>query len=95
MMAKNLPLSERVWKIPFRMALDWITALKGLLNGDAGYSLAILRAHAAFVKWVFTNRKTTSHKRVPLRKLQGVYKGNLVWQHFVLGKKYFSQLFSK
>ena len=95
MMAKNLPLKEKVWKIPFRLGLDWITALKGLLTGDGGYSLAILRAHAAFLKWIFTAEKNTPYTRRALKSLTGVYKGNLVWQHFVLGKKYFNQLFSK
>lgn len=95
MMAKNLPLAEKFWKLPFRMGLDWVTALKGLLTGDGGYSLAILRAHAAFVKWLFRGTKKGPYKRRALRSLTGVYKGNLVWQHFVLGKKYFHQLFSK
>jgi hypothetical protein len=26
------------------------------------------------------------------RKPAGLYKGNIVWEHFVKGKKYFSQL---
>ncbi|MEJ0106691.1 MAG: glycosyltransferase family 2 protein [Bacteroidota bacterium] len=49
MLYKNLPASQKWWKIPFRIFLDIISACKGLLAGDAGYFLAILRAHVAFL----------------------------------------------
>lgn len=52
MMAKNFPWSQKLWKIPFRIFLDALSAWKGLLTGDGGYFLAILRAHVAFAKWV-------------------------------------------
>ena len=52
MLYKNLPWSEKWWKIPFRISLDTISAWKGLLTGDGGYFLAILRAHFSFYKWV-------------------------------------------
>ena len=53
MLAKNLPWSQIWWKLPYRQFLDSVSAWKGLFNGDGGYFIAILRAHAAFVKWVF------------------------------------------
>ena len=48
MLAKNLPPSEKWWKIPYRMMLDYISAFKGLLSGDGGYFIAIFTAHLGF-----------------------------------------------
>ena len=39
MLAKNLPWSQKWWKIPFRIFLDNISAIKGLFTGDGGYFL--------------------------------------------------------
>lgn len=92
MLAKNLSAGER-WKIPFRMVLDLVSAFKGLLSGDAGYSLSIVKAHGAFLRWLFSgSRRWVPGRRQPLRTLPGVYRGNLVWQHFVLNRKAFSEI---
>ena len=50
MLYKNLPWSQKWWKIPFRIFLDAVSALKGLFIGDGGYFLSILRAHFSFFK---------------------------------------------
>ena len=92
MLYKNLPWSQKWWKIPFRIFLDSVSAWKGLINGDGGYFLAILRAHFAFLKWILFKQDQSVFPAKKTAKLIGVYKGNLVWQHFVKGKKYFSQI---
>lgn len=92
MLYKNLPSPQKIWKIPFRIFLDAVSAWKGLLQGDGGYFLAILRGHLSFVKWILFRQKESIF---PIRKnahLAGLYHGNVVWQHFAKGKKYFSQL---
>jgi len=92
MLYKNLPWAQKWWKTPFRVFLDLVSAWKGLVKGDGGYFFAILRAHLAFVKWLLFKQKKSVF---PLKKnghLVGVYKKNLAWQHFVKGKKYFSQI---
>ena len=92
MLAKNLPKAEKWWKIPFRMALDQISALKGLISGDAGYFFAIISAHIAFLDWLFFAKKKNTIKRKRLVQLKGLYKGNVVWQHFVKKKNRFSEI---
>jgi GT2 family glycosyltransferase len=92
MLYKNLPWSQKCWKTPFRIGLDAVSAWKGLLKGDAGYFLAILRAHLSFVKWFFIKQRQSVFPVKRTGKLAGIYKGNLAWQHFVKGKKYFSEL---
>lgn len=92
MLYKNLPWSKKWWRIPFRIMLDAVSAWKGLFVGDGGYFLAILRAHFSFLKWVLFKQNLSVF---PIKKdgnPAGLYKGNVVWQHFAKGKKYFSQL---
>ena len=95
MLAKNLPWSEKWWKIPFRLMLDNISGLKGLLSGDGGYFLALLQAHWGFYDWVLFKRKKRRFERKKLRQLKGIYPHNIVWQHFVKGKKTFRQIVEK
>lgn len=92
MLYKNLPWSQKWWKIPFRILLDELSAWKGLIKGDAGYFLAIFRAHAAFVKWLFFYQGKSNFPLKRKGKLMGLYNGNLAWAHFVRKKKYFSQI---
>ncbi len=95
MLAKNLPWSQKWWKIPFRIFLDAVSAIKGLFTGDAGYFLAILRAHLAFAKWILLKQGRSVFPQKRKRDLHGVYNHNLVWEHFVKKKKFFSQVVKK
>ena len=92
MLYKNLPWSEKWWKIPFRLMLDNLSALKGLLSGDSGYFLAIVKAHMAFLYWLVSRRKHSTSRPKPVKALAGVFTGNIVWQHFVKGKKTFTAI---
>jgi len=96
LLAKNLPWNEKWWKIPFRLFLDQVSALKGLLSGDGGYFVAILEAHLAFVNWILFKKKNKHQfRRRKLKTLPGVFQGNIVWQHFVKKKKFFSDITGK
>jgi GT2 family glycosyltransferase len=92
MLYKNLPWSQKWWKIPFRIFLDSVSAWKGLFVGDGGYFLAILRAHFSFLNWILFKQNQSIFPKKKGGQLAGLYKGNVVWQHFAKGKKYFSQL---
>lgn len=92
MLYKNLPLSQKWWKTIYRILLDIISASKGLLTGDAGYFLAILRAHVAFFKWILFYQNKSLFPSTRKGKLYGVYPHNLVWQHFIKGKRYFGEI---
>ena len=92
MLAKNLPWSQKWWVLPYRQFLDSISAWKGLFNGDGGYFIAIVRAHAAFVKWVFFYQRKSIFPEKTTGKLYGLYKKNLVWEYFVKHKKHFNEI---
>ena len=92
MLAKNLHPGEAWCKLPLRMMLDQISALKGLLSGDTGYFIAIIRAHLAFLKWIFLDRKDKVLKGKKMKTLVGVYQHAIVWQHFIKKKNRFSEI---
>ncbi len=94
MLFKNLSLRRKLLLLPLRFALDAVSAWKGLLGGDPGYFWAILRAHWAFVGWLFTRSGPYWFSGVNTRSLKGLYQGNLIWQHFIKGKKEFREIFS-
>ncbi|HEV7621931.1 MAG TPA: glycosyltransferase family 2 protein [Flavisolibacter sp.] len=96
LLAKNLPLREKFWKIPFRLMLDQLSALKGLIHGDGGYFIAIIKAHWAFYYWILSGRRDKLNMiNKPLKSMSGVYKGNIAWKHFVKHKKLFSEIVLK
>ena len=90
MMAKNLPIGQWLWKIPYRFILDSISAWKSLFAGEAVYFLAILEAHLAFLKWLVINRKKSIFpKEQDAANSVAWYPGSVVWQYFIRGKENF------
>ena len=92
MLAKNLPFGQVIWKIPFRFLLDNISAWKSLLAGQGIYFLAILEAHLAFVKWLLLKRKESVFPQKRKGSLAGWFKHSVAWQHFMAGKKTFTEI---
>ncbi len=95
MLTKNLPLSEKCWKLPFRLVLDAISAWKGLFTGDVSFFKAIVKAHSVVFVWWISGKKNYSASRKPMNLLGGVYAGAIVWQHFVKHKKFFREIVDK
>jgi len=96
MLAKNLPFREKWWKLPARLLLDQVTAFKELIGGDRQYFGAVQRAHVAFLKWLFTVKKTKSTTVAKsMNEIAGVYSGSVIWQYFIKGKKKFSEIVRK
>jgi len=92
MLSKNLPWQEKIYKLPFRFMLDAISAWKGLLQGDAGFFNAIVKAHITVMRLWLKGYPTHDLPKKPMNTLQGVYQGSIVWQHFVKHKKLFSEI---
>lgn len=95
MLAKNLTWPQRLWIIPFRFCLDGVTAWKQLLSGDSATFKAIVKAHFAFIGWLFNGRKKSNFPIRRKGKLQGVLSANLAWLHFARGKNKFSEIVQK
>lgn len=85
---KNFSSRELCWKLLLRLLLDYVAALKFLMEGNGKHSIAVFQAHGAFIK----NGNTLYIKRKALRKYPSyngtkIYKGLIVLDYFVRRKK--------
>jgi GT2 family glycosyltransferase len=90
---KHLGPGELIYKLPLRILLDWVAALRFAIGRDAHNAVAILNAHRDF----FANIEQDKRKRKEIRKTNpgysqtGIMKGSVVFNYYVLGKKTFPQ----
>jgi len=92
MLAKNLPLSKKIWILPIRFLLDTITAWKGLLAGEGGYFIAIIKAQLSFINWLIFHQKKSRFPNQRNGYLYGYFQKSIVWQFFIKKKKTFSEI---
>jgi GT2 family glycosyltransferase len=92
MLYKNLSWWAKVRVIPYRFCLDGISGWKGLVAGNSAYLFAIIKAHFAFLGWLFFHRKKSVFPSVRSGKVHGVLNGNVVWQYFIKKKTRFSEI---
>ena len=95
MICKNLPLRELIWKLPFRLLLDSISAWKGLLTGDIWFFTAIIKAHMGFYYWLLRRFRPTQNTGLAMVSLGGVYHKSVVWNYFFDQKKRFLEIIPK
>jgi hypothetical protein len=88
---KHQPMSTLIWKLPFRILLDWAASLHFLASGSAGHAKAVMIAHLSFVaRFARECRKRNALlKMAPHFEVESVYKGLIVFNYFVKGKKTF------
>ena len=91
---KNTAASELTGVVATRLVLDWVAALRFLLQGATADARAILRAHWHFYRnlayWQQQRRQLPP--RLLAAQRPGVYQSSLVWAYFVGGKRKFSEL---
>ena len=91
---RNLPGLTAWFKIYLRLCLDGIWGMRALLRLDFKTIFAIIKAHFAFylaVPYHWKQKRKLYKKLDKFPKLEtGVYAGSAVWQHFVKGKRQFS-----
>jgi hypothetical protein len=93
MLSKNLPWGQKLWKIPVRIMLDAVSAWKNLLLlREPSYFGAVMKAHAAWVTWICKHRKDSVFPPTTKGELSGFYHGNIAWEHFIQGKKLFTEI---
>jgi GT2 family glycosyltransferase len=92
MLLKNLPATEKLWKFPFRLLLDWAFAAKCLLAKDVNSVKAIMQAHRDVWKWMFTQKGQKGIAAKPMKQLSGVCARSVVWQYFIKGHKQFTEI---
>jgi len=88
LLIKHEPAMSLLWKLPFRILLDWVAALR-FLAGQPSHAWAICKAH---FYTLFHLRKNWKKRISPVKRVSGVYPGLLIWGYFVLGKKTFNNI---
>lgn len=90
MLYRNLPSKQWRFLLLRRMALDMAAVGKAIFSGQPGFGWAILRGYAAAFQL------KNSHKTIrPLKHQRTAplpYRGSIVWDYFIAGKKRFSDL---
>ena len=92
MLSRNLNQKEKYWKLFVRLILDGVFAVKSLFEGDFASIKAVFFAHMDFYRWSFSKENITKDKRLPFAELKGGVNKSVVYEHFVKGKKYFSEI---
>ena len=92
MLSKNLPGSEKIWKIPFRILLDNIAGLQAMTKGDFKTIRAVWSAHYHFIKWSLKKKDKSVHSKEKMKMLTGVYHSSVACRYFIGKKKTFSEI---
>ena len=92
MLYKNYYAFERLWKIPYRILLDIVSACKNLFIGQTSYFRAVVKAHFAFLSWIFFHQEESVFPDKKVTKPITIFNGNIVWKHFIYGIKRFSDI---
>lgn len=92
MLLKNMPIRTLLWVWPLRLALDGLAAWRALVGGDPGYWWAVARAHFAVYGWLLWGQKESLFPTNRSGQLQGMYRGSILWNYFVAGKKTFANI---
>ncbi len=91
LLIKNLP-AHAWWKIPLRIGLDWIAALKFVVTGAYGNGWMVLKAHVHV--WMHFRKHLRKRKDIDMAKKisEGEYPSLLLYDYHVRGKRKFSEL---
>ena len=86
LLIKNLPSKKLLLKLPVRVLLDWVAALKFIFDGTPKHSLSVLRAHFSVL---FSLTKMLKKRKLvslaPKSKL-------MIFEYFLKGNKKYSDL---
>ncbi len=94
LLIKHLPGSSLWWKLPVRFMLDWMAALKFLLQGTPADSLAVLKAQFVFLRRlpIDLGKRRSIASTIPNYVVKNSYPRLLVADFYLLGKKIFKNL---
>jgi GT2 family glycosyltransferase len=94
-LTKNHPPKHLLPKILVRMILDGVAAFKFLFDGQPKHFFAVIRAHFAYYGWlprILAERKKLERSAGFKYNFAHIYKGNVVSEYFLKGKRSFSEL---
>ncbi|MFH1120409.1 MAG: glycosyltransferase family 2 protein [Bacteroidota bacterium] len=87
---KNLPSDQLLPVFASRLILDGIAAFKFLVDGGFSDFWAVIRAHMSFYRRFPVHR--LKRQAINHRKVSCIYNGNIVVDHFLRGKKKYTEI---
>jgi GT2 family glycosyltransferase len=93
MLYKNLEDKRLTRVLAARQVLDYIAALKFLIDGGFRDMIAVIKAHYYF--WSNLSKLRKKREKIPHHKVSQIYWGNVVMEHYLGRKKSFRQLNSQ
>ena len=90
MLYKNLERDRLLKVFTARILLDWVAAFKFLVDGGFADMWAVTRAHLHIIKNLRKLRK--KREKIHHRRVSCIYWGNVVVEHYLRRKNYFTEL---
>lgn len=100
MLLTNYSLPLAIYVLPIRWALDVVAIIYSILHGDWAHIKGIAKAHA----WIVFHPRKLYQKRIRLKSireardrniLKKMYRGSIVFAHYILKKNRYSELVDK
>jgi len=94
LLLKNLNTSQLFYTLFSRMILDFVAALKFLVDGSGRDCWAVIKAVIHFIWLIPSNWKKRLHakKEISLIQKDLIYPKSIVYQHFIKKKKLYKEL---
>ncbi len=90
---KNMPTIELFFKFPVRIMLDWVASVKFTVSGSGRDGWAVITAHRHFFgNWSKENARRKRTEKFGFKKPPVQYKGSIVWDFFIIGKRRYAEL---
>ena len=93
MLFKNLPRSSSAGILFLRLILDGVAGIKFFLDGGVQDLMAVIRAHSHYYKMIPRLRR--KRRMIQPGEVNHIYRGNIILDYFLWGKKSFKELSSK
>jgi GT2 family glycosyltransferase len=94
MLHRNLPVPSAWLIVPARFLLNGVAFFQLILTGHFAHAGSCLKATWHYLKWAVAEKKGPSIQKKALHKCDGVYKGSIVYQYYILRKKRFTDIVS-
>lgn len=89
MVYKQWDSAELVYKLPVRIALDWLAAFVFMIQGNPANGFSVLRAHGRVISnlAVLSSKRSTLREKFPHYSRKCIYRGMILITYYLRGQK--------
>lgn len=92
MLHRNLPLSSSLFILPARLLLNLVSILYFISNGYMKIASKSAKAQIDYLGWAWSKKNMDIVNKKSLTNSKSVFKGLVIFQYYILGKKKFSDI---